>query len=439
VATNYERWKALAEKELGGASFEDVLVHRTPDGQSIQPLYVEGPATIGPIGVSGALRVCMRVDPIGTRRPEALREDLIGGADALWIESGDDAALDEALEAALDVVVDIAKSTPTATLAWIADRETRLGDRRIMIGVDPVTAAARALAPIETLPDRLSKLAGLVSDAASKAPNARPLRVSTLQFHDSGAATVDELAIALSSGAAYMRALIEGGVEPDAAARSIALQVAIGRDTFTELCKLRALRVSWSKVLTAYGAMGTSPALIHAVCSSRTQSRRDAWTNMLRVSTQVFAAAIGGADYVTPLAYDDVAGVTPSSRGRRVARNTTLVLRDESGLGRVQDAAAGSYFFESFTDALARAAWERFQALEATGGIVAALANGSLFARIEASRQAREVRIATGKEPILGVTEFVNGAETLLTSTKGDSAGVRFVNHRDAEAFEEAK
>ena len=445
----YENWRARAEKELAGTPFEDALVHRTPDGLAVQPLYVDGPVNAPRATASAPLRICMRVDPRATRRPEALANDLGGGADALWIESGDEATLDAALATSVDLVVDIAASTPSATIGWLAGRAPKLGDRRILIGVDPVTAVARGLAPVEALSDRLAKLAGLVHDSKALSTPARLLRVSTLQFHDSGADAADELGLALSTGTAYLRALIEGGVEPDAAAGSIAMQVAIGRDTFTELCKLRALRITWAKALTAFGVEASVTTPVHAVCSARTQSRRDAWTNMLRVSTQVFAAAIGGADYVTPRAYDDVAGLTPSPLGRRVARNTALVLRDESGLGRVQDAAAGSYFFESFTDALARAAWERFQAMESRGGTVEALADGSLFSRIEASRQAREERIAAGKEPILGVTEFVNEKDAALprtpstststTSTSRADSASRFVNHRDAESFEDVR
>ena len=283
-----------------------------------------------------------------------------------------------------------------------------------------------------------------MKEGVAKLPDARLLRVSTLQFHDSGADAADEVTLALAGGAAYLRALIVGGVNVGLAAHTIALQVAVGRDTFGELCKLRALRVAWAKVVAAFGADSAGPTPIHAVCSARTQSTRDSWTNMLRVSTQVFAAAIGGADYVAPRGYDEIDGSTPSALGRRVARNTALVLRDESGLGRVKDAAAGSYFFDSFTDAMAREAWSRFQRLESAGGVVAGLGNGSLFAGIEASRRAREERIAAGHEPILGVTDFVNEKEDPLAvphkvaSTSSATATV-FANHRDAESFEGAK
>src|SRR5262249_28156575 len=156
---------------------------------------------------------------------------------------------------------------------------------------------------------------------------------------------------------------------------------AVGRDTFLELCKVRALRTLWSMLLTGAGA-GAIPASrtrIHAVCSSRTLTVRDPWVNMLRTTTQMFSAILGGADLVTPSTFDQALGA-PSTLGRRVARNTGHILREESMLGRVIDPAGGAYFFETLTDQLAREAWKRFQKLEAEGGIVPALQSGDLAA-----------------------------------------------------------
>ena len=206
------------------------------------------------------------------------------------------------------------------------------------------------------------------------------------------------------------------------------LQLAVGRDTFAELSKVRALKVCWQKLVAASGAPSAT-SFIHAVTSSRTLSERDPWVNMLRVTTQVFAAILGGADLITPATFDAALGAG-DELGRRVARNTVLVLRDESQLGRVVDPAAGSYYLDSFTDALAREAWKRFGALEADGGI-ARIAPGVLAARLEASWQKRLGKLVTRKEAVLGVSEFANlGEETLPRSTTS------FAGHRDAEPFE---
>jgi methylmalonyl-CoA mutase len=235
---------------------------------------------------------------------------------------------------------------------------------------------------------------------------------------------------------AYLGALLDAGVSTDVAARQIALRIAVGRDTFEEACKLRALRATWEKALTAAGAANAPRTLVHAVCSSRTLAQRDPWVNMLRVTTQVFAAVVGGADLVTPAAFDQAFGA-PSELGRRVARNTGLVLRDESHLGRVVDPAAGSYYFETLTDALAREAWTRFQNLERDGGIESALTSGRLRARLESAWTERLELIAKRRAPLLGVSEFANLSETLpnspsLVAARDTGLPVR----RDAEPFE---
>jgi methylmalonyl-CoA mutase len=162
--------------------------------------------------------------------------------------------------------------------------------------------------------------------------------------------------------------------------------------------------------------------------------------NMLRVTTQVFAAALGGADLVTPAAFDVALGPA-SALGRRVSRNTALVLRDESSLGRVQDPAGGAYYFDSLTDALAREAWKRFRAIEREGGIVEALVSGRLRGRLDAAWAQWADLIAKRKAPVLGVSEFANLDEKLPRPAHENEAstGPALPTRRDAEAFEDLR
>jgi methylmalonyl-CoA mutase len=163
---------------------------------------------------------------------------------------------------------------------------------------------------------------------------------------------------------------------------------------------------------------------------------------MLRTTTQIFAAVLGGADLVTPTAFDEALGPA-SPLGRRVARNTGLVLREESVLGKVKDAAAGSYYFDSLTDALAREGWKRFQGIEREGGIEDALASGRLRARIESSWTTWLGRISTRKEGILGVSEFANLDEKLPRPARDreapPSGAAALPVHHDAEPFEKLR
>ncbi len=264
----------------------------------------------------------------------------------------------------------------------------------------------------------------------------RCVRINALQFHSAGADAADELALALSTTVAYLRVLFDGGMDRERAARQLWFQIAVGRDVFGELCKLRALRLLAGKVYAAAG-LASAPPPIHAVSSPRTQAQRDPWVNMLRVTTEVFAGILGGAELVSPVPFDDALAV-PSELGIRVARNTALVVRDESQLGRVIDAAGGSYYIESRTDALAREAWRRFQQIERDGGVIKLAASGALHERLANAWHTRAASIGNPKQPILGVSEYANLGEKLPsaipapTSTSSEAPPT----HRDAEGFE---
>ncbi|HEX4383957.1 MAG TPA: methylmalonyl-CoA mutase family protein, partial [Myxococcales bacterium] len=211
-------------------------------------------------------------------------------------------------------------------------------------------------------------------------------------------------------------------------------------DTFLELCKLRALRTCWAKLLAGFGVVSAPRLPVHAVCSARTLTVRDPWVNMLRVTTQVFAAVLGGAELVTPLAFDEALGV-PSELGRRVARNTGLVLREESALGQVADAAGGSFAFETLTDSLAREAWKRFQAMEREGGIIPLLESGRLAARIAETARQRADQVAKRKISILGVSDFANLDEVLPRPAPATQppAAQGFPIRRDSWPFEQLR
>ncbi|MBL8915746.1 MAG: hypothetical protein JNM17_33915 [Archangium sp.] len=235
--------------------------------------------------------------------------------------------------------------------------------------------------------------------------------ISTFSEHEAGADAADEIAIALA------RAVVKSP-------RTV--EVAVGRDTFLELCKLRALRICFAKFFTALGEPKRGIS-IRARCSTRTLTQRDPWVNMLRATTQVFAAILGSADEVVPTAFDQDLG-KPSELAERVARNTELILRHESSLGRVIDPASGSYYLDTLTDQLAREGWKRFQAIEAEGGIEKALP--SVMKRIEAAWTKRLTQLASRRIPVLGVSEFANLDEK-LPGTPHAASG-----HRDSEAFE---
>jgi methylmalonyl-CoA mutase len=387
------QWRAQVEKDLAGVPFDKALVYTTPEGLAVQPLYTEsrepGPFTRGLHASPSPFRVCMRYQD-----DAALAEDLAGGAEAIWFNGPVSGAID--LRRVFLIVDDAASLLEAAARQGVPEAELRFAV------LDQPTAAQVGM-------------------------------ISTLSAHRAGADAADELAIALSSGAAHLGALLEAGLDATSAARNLGVQISVGRDTFAELCKLRALRTCWQKLFAAAGAPDAPLALLHAVCSPRTLTERDPWVNQLRVTTQIFSAVLGGADLVTPAAFDEALGA-PGALGRRVARNSALVLREESHLGRVADAGGGSYYIEALTDALAREAWRRFQSLEREGGIAAAIESGSLKTRLDAAWKKRRELIVKRREAITGVSEFANlGEEEIYRRERGERRGE---DRRDAEPFE---
>ena len=265
-------WRAQVDKELAGTPFEKALVHRTAEGLSIQPLYTEGPAGAG-IDVDAHLspfRICLKVDPAASA--ETVSEELEGGADALWLDA---ASADVALAAPgigrVFLVLDCAGVSPEPQLDRLSARLSP--DAAFALGADPFADVARGLLAPAGLAGAMGALVRAARAAEEKWTRATVVTVSTLPYHDAGADAADELGIALATGAAYLEALIGGGLSLAAAARQITFRLAAGRDTFGEMCKLRALRVVWRKVLLAAGAIGAPRPLVHAVCSSRTLAR----------------------------------------------------------------------------------------------------------------------------------------------------------------------
>ncbi len=431
-------WRAQVDKELAGAPFEKTLVHRTAEGLSIQPLYTERPSgdSIAVDAHTAPYRICVRVD--AGARTDTVAEEIDGGADALWLNATSaEMAFGAAGTGRAFLVLECEGILPLGELDRLL--APFAPDAAFALGSDPFGDVARGRLAPSALEEARDALVRAARTAEERWPRASVVTVSTLPYHDAGADAADEIAIALATGTAYLESLLDGGLSPVAAARHITLRAASGRDTFGEMCKLRALRLTWSKVLAAAGATEAPRTLLHAVCSSRTLTQRDPWVNMLRATTQVFAAVLGGADLVTPTAFDEALGPA-SALGRRIARNTGLVLREESALGKVRNAPAGSYYFDSLTDALAREGWKRFQGIEREGGIEKVLVGGRLRATIESSFSAWLGRISTRKAGVLGVSEFASLDEKVPRPAREREApspdATALPVHRDAELFE---
>jgi methylmalonyl-CoA mutase len=286
------------------------------------------------------------------------------------------------------------------------------GDRsacRLAFNADPLGT----LLTHGTLPGPLETALGQMADLAAwtmqRLPRATSVLASGFPYHHAGASSLQDLAFTIGTAVEYLRALVEAGLDRNAAARQIRFQVAVGCQFFQGVAKVRALRRMWARALEACGA---DPGLVASMSltvetSRRVLTRRDPWGNLLRNTACCFAGAVGGADAIITLPMDAAIGASDAFT-RRLARNTQLILREECQLHRVADPAGGSWFLEKLTDQMAEKAWAEFQAVEKNGGMLRAAVSGWIAQQIAAVERQREKDVATIKTPITGVSQHAD-------------------------------
>jgi methylmalonyl-CoA mutase len=352
-----------------------------------------------------------------------IRQDLERGAEALWLRLGPRNGcrvltideLDDLLGAVDLGTTSICLDGGSDALA-VASGLLALAQRRGVpytaldggLGFDPVGLLAREGRIQGGLRARFAELQDLGSWCSRNAPGLRAANVSSDPYDGGGASIVQELAYTIATGLEYLRRLTDGGMSVDAAARQIRFSYAVSGDFFTQVAKLRAARWLWAKVvITAGGEPNAAAMQLHCRTSRFTKTQRDPWVNMLRVTAECTAAVLGGAQSIATAPFDCAIGPA-DELAQRVARNTQIVLREESHLGAVADPAGGSWFVERLTNDLARAAWDQLRTIEAGGGVLAALGSGALVDAVGEVADTREKRIAERKTPIVGVSEFPN-------------------------------
>ncbi len=445
------QWQAQAEKELRGRPLSS-LTRTTADGIAVAPLHLRDDVDGAPGRAGLDSRVTTRwrsVQELRHADPQAAnaaaRRDLELGADGLlFVLDGElrtgrepgapadgliaDPSRDlDVLFAGVDpsktpVLIDAGLLAPIwadALEQWLDDHapegpesvELGRGVSRGGVIYDPLTPLLRSgslelgfeAALTEQVDAVLGREVGLIG-------------VSTCPYHDAGASDAEELALALSTCAELLRRGASLGLELADLASSMIWTVAIAGRPFEAIAKLRAARLCWAKFASACG-LGPQqrPLWIHATASQRIWTRYEPWVNLLRGTIGTFAAAVGGADSIASAAFDGLRGPEAdaidglgrgSELGRRLALDTQVILREESGLDRTVDAAGGSWYVEHLTDALARTAWQRFRELEGSGGLVDNLRSGAVQQRIAASAEQLREGVAARKRPITGVSSF---------------------------------
>jgi methylmalonyl-CoA mutase len=271
--------------------------------------------------------------------------------------------------------------------------------------LDPLSALAASGVSPGPIEGHLISAATVAARLVDTYPKAGLFLASGQVVHEAGGGEALELGVMAASVVAYAKALARAGIPAAQGLQHIVLGLAADGDYFVTIAKLRAARRIWARIAGALGSQ--TPARIEARSSWRMLTRADPWTNMLRLTSAGFGAAVGGADAVLLGAFTDAIGL-PTAFARRQARNTQLVLMEEASLGRVADPSAGAGFLEALTDQLARDGWAAFQTIESDNGLAHALASGSVAREAAKTLAARRAAIVAKTDKILGVTVFPN-------------------------------
>jgi methylmalonyl-CoA mutase len=424
-----QEWRRLVEEAPGGVPL-DSLRSVTRAGIPVEPLYPQAkqarPVFARP--ADGAWRIVQRLDhPDPLDANAQARRELERGATGLaLVPAGAPAAEGfglppgpEALRRALDGI-DLAgihlriephvdgPATALQMAGLVANRGLEPAGLDLAFGLDPVGVAARqggfagAWADIEAdhvdAAEQLAELGfcGPVFEADGRV------------FAAAGADAVHELAAVLASAAAYLRLVDEYGAPPELEFRLVGVTLSVDADQLGSIAKLRAARLLWARMQEVSEAPAARLRL-HAETARQMMMRADPHTNLLRATLAAFAAGVGGADSVTVLPFTIALGL-PDAFARRLARNTQLLLMEESHLHRVADPAAGSGAVEALTEALCQRAWAAFQEIEREGGIVASLKAGRLQERIAAQAAVLTGAHANGEAGLVGVTHYIDPA-----------------------------
>jgi len=435
-------WRKLVDSVLKGAPFER-LVSKTYDGLTIEPIY---PRARDAAPIAGRLaaapwQIMQRIDhPHAALANAQGLHDLGNGATGLTLVfAGANGAHGFGLEPSAEAIAKVldgvfidagislelqigpqSRIAATHLAEYIKRKGLAPSACDIRFGLDPLGACAvwgsSPYAWSEIVPAFTGAIKGLAENGFKGPFAVADGRV----IHDAGGSEVQELAFVLATSVAYLRALEDAGVALEDARSMIYARLSADADQFLTLAKFRSLRSLWARIEDVCG-LTPKPLFIAADTAWRILTQRDPYVNMLRTTMATFSAGLGGANAITVLPHTLALGL-PDPFARRVARNTQLVLLEESNLSKVSDPAAGAGGIEALTLALCEAAWSLFQEIEKAGGVFASLEQNLIQRKAAATRTAREANIVRRKEVLTGATEFPNLHEAHVAVLKAEPA-----------------
>ena len=473
---SYEEWKAECDRILKGAPFEKRLVSRTYEGIDLQPMYQKGavenlphmdslPGFAPYVRATGVLGHQTRPWDVSQElrvgTPEAFNSALISDLDRgqtainLVLDRAGKAASDPDQCSADDVgadgisiasVADLATALdkvdlektplfvqtgcaglPLAALlsAYLRRHVKSLDQVSGCVGTDPLGALAGEGELPKTTGSIYDQMVSFTGWAKSNAPKLQTVLVQSHPYHDGGANATQELGYALATAVEYLRELSARGLAVDEIAPRIRFSFSLGSNFFMEISKLRAARMVWAKIVKEFGGNAESQKMfIHARTSEFNKTVYDPYVNMLRTTTEAFSGVLGGTDSLHVGPFDEILR-EPDEFSRRISRNTHIILREECHVPRTVDAAGGSWYVETLTDAVARGAWEVMQGVEKEGGMSASLKAGTPQAAIAKVADARAKNCAVRKDVIVGTNSYANMTEERIDMRPVDRAALQ--------------
>jgi len=269
-------------------------------------------------------------------------------------------------------------------------------------------------------------VADIIAYTAAEMPKFNSISISGYHMQEAGANLVQELAFTLADGREYVRAALARGLDVDAFAPRLSFFFAIGMNLFMEAAKLRAARLLWHRIMSGFEAKRAESLMLRTHCQTSGVSlqEQDPMNNVVRTAYEALAAVLGGTQSLHTNSFDEALAL-PSDFAARIARNTQIILQEETGVTKVVDPLGGSYYVEALTHEMAEQAWALMEDVEAMGGMTRAVASGMPKLRIEESAARRQAMIDRGEEVIVGVNKYRAATEEHVPIRAIDNQAVR--------------
>ena len=266
----------------------------------------------------------------------------------------------------------------------------------------------------------------IIAYTSANMPKFNSISISGYHMHEAGATAVQELAFTIADGKEYAKRAVESGLDIDAFAGRLSFFFGIGMNFFMEVSKLRAARTLWYRVMDGLGAKDERSKMLRTHCQTSGVSlqEQDPYNNVIRTTIEAMAATLGGTQSLHTNALDEAIAL-PTDFSARIARNTQIVLAEESGITKVVDPLGGCYYVEALTAELVDQAWALIEEVDAIGGMTKAVATGMPKRRIEEAAAAKQARIDRGEDVIVGVNKYKLAEEAHLDTLSIDNHAVR--------------